>query len=71
MFFSVLSYRSNSTNQLSVTKDEHSLTLMTALHIRQWLTARYVVAKQNVSEDGLVFIKARDITTYFLVRYPL
>uniref|UniRef100_A0A8D0AMB2 Tyrosine-protein kinase receptor n=1 Tax=Sander lucioperca TaxID=283035 RepID=A0A8D0AMB2_SANLU len=44
----VLSYRSNSTNQLSITKDEHSLTLMTALNIGQWLRARYVVAKQNV-----------------------
>lgn len=67
----VLSYRSNSTNQLGVTKDEHSLTLMTALNIGQWLRARYVVAKQNVSEDGLVFIKARDITTYFSLKYPL
>lgn len=62
----VLSYRSNSTNQLGITKDEHSLTLMTALHIWQRLTDRYVVAKQNVKEDGLVFIKVRDIATDFL-----
>ncbi len=67
----VLSYRSNSTNQLSVTKDEQSLTLMAALHIWQWLSARYVVAKQNVSEDGLVFIKAGDITAYSSAKYPL
>lgn len=65
VFFMVLSYRSNSTNQLGVTKGEHSLPLMTALHIWQWLTASYVVAKQNVSKDSLVFITVWDIFTYF------